>query len=67
VALRRFGSGEAVVNGRRYLLRPGSLLLIEKKEKHEVRNTGRQLLKTLNFYSPPAYRTDGNPLPRGRK
>jgi mannose-6-phosphate isomerase-like protein (cupin superfamily) len=61
------GSGEAVVNGRRYLLRPGSLLLIEKKEKHEVRNTGRQLLKTLNFYSPPAYRTDGNPLPRGRK
>ena len=61
------GSGEAKVNGRRHALRAGSLLLIEKKERHEIRNTGRTLLRTLNFYSPPAYRKDGNPLPRGRK
>jgi mannose-6-phosphate isomerase-like protein (cupin superfamily) len=39
------GRGEAVVNGRRHELRPGSLLLIEKKEKHQVRNTGRALLR----------------------
>jgi len=25
------------------------------------------VLRTLNFYAPPAYRTYGNPLPRGRK
>jgi len=55
------------VNGRRHALRAGSLLLIEKKERHEIRNTGSTLLRTLNFYSPPAYRKDGNPLPRGKK
>jgi hypothetical protein len=45
----------------------GSLLLIERREKHEIRNTGRALLRTLNFYSPPGYRKDGNPLPRGKR
>jgi hypothetical protein len=44
-----------------------SLLFIERREKHEVRNTGRSLLRTLNFYVPPAYKTNGDPLPRGRK
>jgi mannose-6-phosphate isomerase-like protein (cupin superfamily) len=61
------GNGEATVERRRFKLKPGSLLFIERKEKHEVRNTGRALLRTLNFYSPPAYRRDGNPLPRGKK
>jgi mannose-6-phosphate isomerase-like protein (cupin superfamily) len=36
-------------------------------EAHQVRNTGRTLLRTLNFYVPPAHRQDGDPLPRGRK
>jgi hypothetical protein len=36
-------------------------------EKHEIKHTGRMLLRTLNFYVPPAYRKDGEPLPRGRK
>jgi mannose-6-phosphate isomerase-like protein (cupin superfamily) len=43
------------------------LLLIERGAKHEVRNTGRAPLRTLNVYVPPAYRRDGEPLPRGRK
>lgn len=60
------GRGEAIVSGKRHALRRGSLLLIEKTEEHEIRNTGRALLRTLNFYSPPAYREDGNPLPRGK-
>ena len=60
------GRGAAIVSGKRHALRPGSLLLIEKTEKHEIRNTGRALLRTLNFYSPSAYRKDGNPLPRGK-
>ena len=60
------GRGEAIVSGKRHALRPGSLLWIERKEKHEIRNTGRALLRTLNFYSPPAYRKDGDPLPRGK-
>ena len=61
------GTGQALVGRKRHRLRKGSLLLIEKKEKHEIKNTGRALLRTLNFYVPPAYRRDGNPLPRGRK
>ena len=61
------GSGEAKVSGRRYKLVPGTLMLIERRERHEVRNTGRALLRTLNLYVPPAYRRNGDPLPRGNK
>ena len=62
------GNGEAILGGnRRHKLRAGTLLLIERKEKHEIRNTGRGLLRTLNFYVPPAYRKDGNPRSRGKK
>ncbi len=61
------GRGEAIVNGRRRKLGPGSLLFIERREKHEIRNIGRGLLRTLNFYVPPAYKPSGDPLPRGRK
>src|SRR5204863_9983766 len=48
------GTGVATVNKRRYPLRAGSLMLIERGDRHEVRNTGRGLLRTLNFYVPPA-------------
>lgn len=60
------GSGTAVLNGRKQPLRKATLLLIEKGTRHEIKNTGRQPLKTLNFYSPPAYTRSGDPLPRGR-
>ncbi len=42
------------------------LLLIERHENHQVRNTGRGLLKTLNFYSPPAFGKDGEAVGPGR-
>lgn len=61
------GRGEARVNGRKQALKAGTLLLIERGDRHEVKNTGRALLRTLNIYVPPAYRADGEPLPRGRK
>jgi mannose-6-phosphate isomerase-like protein (cupin superfamily) len=60
------GSGVAVVAGRKHRLRAGSLVLIERGTTHEIRNIGRTLLKALNVYVPPAYRSDGNELPRGR-
>ena len=60
------GTGVAKINGRRYPLRRGTLLLIEHKDQHEVRNTGRALLKTLNLYAPPAYTRDGDELPRAK-
>lgn len=60
------GTGTALVNGRRHRIRPGSLLLIEHKDRHEVRNTGRGLLRTLNVYVPPAYTKGGDELPAGK-
>ena len=60
------GTGTARVNGRRFALGPGTLMLIEHRDKHEVKNTGRALLRTLNFYIPPAYTKRGDELPAGR-
>jgi oxalate decarboxylase/phosphoglucose isomerase-like protein (cupin superfamily) len=51
----RFGRGFRVIPGSR------------SSQRHEIRNTGRAPLRTLNFYSPPAYRRDGNSLSRGKK
>jgi mannose-6-phosphate isomerase-like protein (cupin superfamily) len=61
------GHGVAVVNGRRVPLRSGSLVLIERGERHEIENTGRIPLRTLNIYVPPAYTKEGEELPRGRR
>ena len=61
------GNALATVNGRRYRLKDGSLMFIEHGDRHEIRNSGRGLLRTLNVYVPPAYNKKGDPLPRGRK
>jgi mannose-6-phosphate isomerase-like protein (cupin superfamily) len=61
------GTGLAIVNRRRYDLGPGTLVLIEKGDEHEIGNTGLGLLKTLNIYVPPAYDSAGEELPRGRR
>jgi mannose-6-phosphate isomerase-like protein (cupin superfamily) len=60
------GTGQAVVNGDRVELREGTLLLIERGDKHEIRNTGKTPLQTLNVYVPPAYTVEGEELPAGR-
>lgn len=59
------GEGAAVVEGQSAELRPGTLLLIEQGEWHEIRNTGLEPLRTVTFYVPPAYTSEGQPLPRG--
>ncbi len=61
------GSGEAVVNGRHYPLRAGTLLLIQRGDRHEIRNVGKGPLRTVNIYVPPAYTEEGEELPRGKK
>ena len=60
------GTGLARVEGERIPLRAGVLLLIRRRERHEIRNTGRTPLRTLNFYRPPAYDAEGEPLAAGR-
>ena len=61
------GSGAAVMTGRRVALQPGTLLLIERGDRHEIKNTGRGALRTLNVYVPPAYTRAGGELPRGKR
>lgn len=61
------GTGMAIIEGRRRKLSAGTLLLIERGTHHEIRNTGKALLRTVNVYVPPAYDKSGEPLRRGRK
>jgi mannose-6-phosphate isomerase-like protein (cupin superfamily) len=60
------GSGHAIVNGERIALRKGTLVLIQRGDTHEIRNTGSVPLRTLNIYVPPAYTKQGEELPRGK-
>jgi hypothetical protein len=46
--------------------REGTLVLIQRGDRHEIRNTGEGPLKTLNVYVPPAYTEDCGELPAGR-
>lgn len=60
------GTGTALVRGERVKLKPGTLLLVEKGERHQIRNDGDEPLRTLNVYVPPAYRAGGTELPAGK-
>ena len=60
------GTGVAIINGRKLRLKSGTLLLIEAGDTHEISNTGRSLLKTVNVYVPPAYDSEGDELPNGK-
>jgi mannose-6-phosphate isomerase-like protein (cupin superfamily) len=60
------GTGVATVDGSRVELREGTLVLIQRGEKHEINNTGNGPLRTLNVYVPPAYTQAGEELPAGK-
>ena len=60
------GTGTARVNGKRYPLSAGSLILVEHGDTNQIENTGSEQLRTLNLYVPPAYTKTGDELPRGR-
>ena len=61
------GTGEAVVNEETVPLKAKTLLVIQRGDRHAIRNTGEGPLRTLNVYVPPAYTEDGDELPRGKK
>src|SRR5580692_5553548 len=44
------GTGRALVNGRRTRIKSHSLLLIEKHEAHQIQNTGKTPLVTIDLY-----------------
>jgi mannose-6-phosphate isomerase-like protein (cupin superfamily) len=61
------GAGEAKIGKRsgqlrRIKLEEGLLLVIEKGELHQILNSGRGALRTINFYAPPAYDSDAEPI-----
>lgn len=60
------GTGVAVINGHKTKLKTGTIILIEAGDLHEIRNTGRTLLKTVSVYAPPAYRDEEHELPAGK-
>jgi len=60
------GTGVAVVNGNTVDLRAGTLVLIQRGDRHEIRNTGDAPLRTLNVYVPPAYTDAGEEMSAGR-
>ena len=49
------GTGKAIVEGQTVDLAPGSLLLIEPGEGHEIISTGSDALDMVTFYAPPEY------------
>jgi mannose-6-phosphate isomerase-like protein (cupin superfamily) len=57
------GQGRAKGTRRTVKLKTGDLLLIEKSEPHQITNTGRKPMVTINFYTPPAYSNDGEVKP----
>jgi mannose-6-phosphate isomerase-like protein (cupin superfamily) len=60
------GEGTAIVNGHSYRLKPGTVMLIERGDTHEIRATGKAPLRTLNIYVPPAFTSEGETLRPGR-
>jgi mannose-6-phosphate isomerase-like protein (cupin superfamily) len=61
------GKGLAVVNGKKHGLEAGTLVLIQRGDRHEIRNSAKSPLCTLSLYVPPAYTSEGEELPAGRK
>ncbi len=60
------GTGVARTGKRRSSIRSvklaeNSLLLIEKGELHQIVATGREAMRSINFYIPPAYDANGEP------
>jgi mannose-6-phosphate isomerase-like protein (cupin superfamily) len=60
------GTGRAIVGKKRVQLKEGSLLLVEKDEAHQITNTGRAPMRTINFYAPPAYTSSGDVKPSAK-
>lgn len=60
------GMGVAMVDAKRVEHREGTLLLIQRGDRHEIRSTGEAPLKTLNVYVPPAHTEEGDELAAGR-
>lgn len=66
MAVRGVRDRSGQINGREVPLTAGAMVLIERGDTHEIRNTGRSLLKTISVHVPPAYRDEETELPPGK-
>lgn len=67
--MKRMALGNRRSQATEMVLKPGDSEgdpLIEHGDRHEIDNTSRGLLRTLNFYVPPAYTKGGDELPRAK-
>jgi mannose-6-phosphate isomerase-like protein (cupin superfamily) len=55
------GQGKVLAGRQRHSIKAGSLVVIEKREIHQVTATGEEPLVTLNLYVPSAYTKSGEP------
>ena len=60
------GSGAAIGKKTRVAIKEGSLIVIRRNEPHQIKNTGRKPLITINFYAPPAYDDEGDVRPSAK-
>jgi len=49
------GMGEAVIDGRATPIENGMAVLVPAGARHNIRNTGRHLLKLYTLYAPPEH------------
>ena len=47
------GKGVATLKNIRRLIKKGDLIIVPARNKHNIKNTGKELLYLLTFYSPP--------------
>lgn len=47
------GRGRAIVSGRHLVIEPGTAILVEAGEEHELENSGTEPLRTLHVLAPP--------------
>ena len=55
------GEGKVLSGGKRKSMAAGDLVVIEKREVHQITAAGKHPLVTLNIYVPPAYTKSGEP------
>lgn len=47
------GTGEAILNGETYPVKPGDVVVVTPGTKHNFKNTGTEPLKIATVYAPP--------------
>lgn len=50
------GVGQAIINGNKYSLKDGSVVVIPSGATHNIINTGKKDLKMYTIYSPPHHK-----------